>query len=182
MSRYNLKSFEGDAESQALRLAVTCESLARIMKITFELTGKIDSIVLPPQGLTSEFRDHLWQKTCFELFLSSVGRDSYLEWNFSSEGHWACYSFANYRKPAEPFKIFSAPNLLRAEHRDGRFRFEVELMLPHGLSEANLEMGLAAVLEHKSKRLSHWAVAHPVEKPDFHLRSGFQSRLSSTTR
>jgi hypothetical protein len=47
---------------------------------------------------------------------------------------------------------------------------EVLLGLPGG---AMLRLGLAAVIERSDGGLSHWALAHPGERPDFHDPAGF---------
>jgi hypothetical protein len=40
-----------------------------------------------------------------------------------------------------------------------------------------LRLGLTAVVEDHSGRMSYWALRHPAEKPDFHDAGGFVARL-----
>ena len=48
--------------------------------------------------LTSPGRaDHLWQSTCFELFLRPTTAEHYFEFNFSPSTQWAAYRFDSYR-------------------------------------------------------------------------------------
>jgi len=47
---------------------------------------------------------------------------------------------------------------------------ETLLGLPGGTL---LRLGLAAVIERTDGGLSHWAITHPAERPDFHDPAGF---------
>jgi hypothetical protein len=47
---------------------------------------------------------------------------------------------------------------------------ETLLALP---GDSTLRLGLAAVIERRDGGVSHWAIAHPSERPDFHHRAGF---------
>ena len=42
------------------------------------------------------------------------------------------------------------------------------LHLPHLLTMQPLRLGLSAVIEDDSGKLSYWALKHPSGKPDFH--------------
>jgi hypothetical protein len=44
---------------------------------------------------------------------------------------------------------------------------------------AALRLGLAAVIEDETSRLSYWALSHPAEKPDFHHADSFTVCLAA---
>jgi hypothetical protein len=53
--------------------------------------------------------------------------------------------------------------------------------LPMPRPGSPLRAGAAAVIEEKNGRLTHWALAHPAEQPDFHHRLGFVLQVGHTS-
>ena len=123
---------------------------------------------------SSERRDELWRTTCFELFVAGRG-EPYLEYNFSLSGEWACYRFASYRAGAVRCAI-PVPNVHHESSSEWLW-FDAAVALPPEFSACDLVVNVTAILESKAGALSHWALAHPAGKPDFHDRSCFLLHL-----
>ena len=127
-----------------------------------------------PRHTSTERRDGLWRTTCFELFVAGKG-DPYLEYNLSLSGEWACTRFARYRTAPEPCDI-PVPDT-DYESDPHWLWFDTAVALPSEFALADLQVNVSAVLEKVDGTLSHWALAHPAERPDFHDRSCFRLTL-----
>src|SRR6476646_7540706 len=81
---------------------------------------------------------------------------------------WAAYRFTSYRS-GKTLPAIPTPDI--AVHSEpGRYSLQASLNLD-SLSHPDQSLwhlGLSAVMEDKSGRLSYWALAHPTDKPDFH--------------
>ena len=154
-------------------------------RLVFLLFGDMARVLIPSPRPTDEPDarcDGLWEHTCFEAFFARAGETAYREFNFSPSGKWAAYDFSAYRKPANAPAAVTPPQIVR-NLSEGRLELEVLLahdVLPDGMSNASLEIGLSAVVESTDTQdgaRSYWALAHPAERPDFHHRGGFHLRL-----
>lgn len=134
------------------------------------LAGAIPDLRLPPPA-GSVRADGLWRHTCFEAFIRASGK-AYHELNFSPSRQWAAYRFGGYRKKMAEADL-DPP---RIETRADADRFELRALVA-GLSAGPLQLGLSAVIEETSGRLSYWALAHPPGKPDFHHSDCFALQL-----
>ena len=125
--------------------------------------------------------DHLWQHTCFELFIGQAGQRAYREFNFSPSGHCASYAFSDERVRAAVELDLPPPGISLQRSPDC---LVLEAWLPRlaiPLGEPCL-MGLAAVIETDDDHLSYWALHHPAERPDFHRKAGWiTSQICQTT-
>lgn len=123
--------------------------------------------------------DNLWQRTCFEVFISTPGSAGYAELNFSPSGEWAAYTFTSRRVGMRPAPLKSTPRA--AWHRtDRRLDLQVEVNLDGLLpapGDTGLRLAVAAVVEEESGTISYWALRHPAEQPDFHHADGFVLEL-----
>ena len=126
-------------------------------------------------------RDHLWKRTCAELFIAAAGAPGYHELNLAPSGDWNLYRFDGYRAAGRPEdRVTSLSARIAVE--DGRLRMAVELdLVPLGLNGVALEAGISAVLESTGGAVSHWALVHPAPVPDFHDRRAFTLRLPAPT-
>jgi hypothetical protein len=147
--------------------------------LRYLVSGKIGDLRLPP--VTAPARaDGLWQHTCFEAFLRSPPQTGYYEFNFAPSTQWAAYRFGSYRKEMRVATEFSAPMIELLSASDC-YALQVSLdvdglsMLPR---EAGWRLGLAALIEETDGRKSHWALAHPPGKADFHHPDCFAYELS----
>lgn len=141
--------------------------------LDYILTGALGELRLPEPRPPSP-ADELWRHTCFEAFLSGADSGAYREFNFSPSGQWASYRFVARRTPASAPEPSPAIPRLVWSGDPGRLRLHARLpvsVLPPGTT---WRLGLSAVLEHHDGRLSHWALAHPGARPDFHDPAGWR--------
>ena len=148
--------------------------------LRFELHGDLSKLVVPPPARYGERRDGLWQATCFEAFVRSVG-DQYVEINLSPSTAWAAYVFDTYRgEPTLP-EIDSPPLDIDRESDLLRLTAAVDLSGVEFLGgHDQWEVNLTAVIEETDGTKSYWALAHPSGKPDFHHPDGFVLELPAS--
>ena len=134
-----------------------------------------------PEARRSEAADELWRHTCCELFIGVAGDAAYREFNWSPSGQWAMYCFSAYRVRDRSMQDCAAPapRIKFAAGAEG-WTLQARLAaaaLPRGAA-AQIELGVAAVLEAADGRLSYWALRHAATRPDFHRRDTFVLRLA----
>ncbi|HSW32661.1 MAG TPA: hypothetical protein VLH36_03500, partial [Steroidobacteraceae bacterium] len=88
---------------------------------------------------------------------------------------WAFYGFTGYREGMAPLEHAMPPTVTSSITDD---RIALEAIVPRETllalpGDATLRLGLAAVIERNDGGISHWAIAHPSERPDFHDPAGF---------
>ncbi len=144
------------------------------LRLRYFVDGDVTRIVVPPHA-TSGPADGLWRHTCFEAFVAGLSSSAYCEFNFSPSTQWAVYGFTGYREGMSPL-AHATPPQVTASITDDRIALEAVvpretlLALP---GDAKLRLGLAAVIERTDGGVSHWALTHYGERPDFHDPSGF---------
>jgi hypothetical protein len=147
------------------------------LELSYIVTGNIGELCIPP--VTASARsDQLWRHTCFEAFLRASSTE-YYEFNFAPTTQWAAYRFSGYRSGKRVAEI-SAPAI---EVRSGpdRYTLQASLQLDSLFdlpSQAPWRLGLSALIEDTSGRMSYWALAHPSGKPDFHHSDCFAYEFS----
>jgi hypothetical protein len=147
-----------------------------ILLLHYFVTGKIGDLFLP--SVTAPARtDELWRRTCFEVFVRAPG-EAYYEFNFAPSTQWAAYRFSGTRSAMRVASEISAPHV-EVRSNGACFELQVSLELP---SDAACRLGLSAVIEETSGRLSYWALAHPPGKADFHHSDCFALELPATVR
>ena len=119
----------------------------------------------------------LWQTTCFELFVKSERHDAYLEFNLSPSGQWAAYRFAAYRDGMADLPVERAPRILASRDK-GAFTLAAAIDA-RAFPAGPLLCGLSAVIEEQGGGISHWALTHPAERPDFHDPACFTAPLAA---
>jgi len=131
----------------------------------YRVRGDVKSIRLPATRTKAERTDDLWRHTCFEAFVAQKNSERYAELNFSPSSEWAAYTFEKYRYNMQPLPVMRAPAVqLKIDPEVLAFDVTVQM---RSLA-ADSVIGLTAVIESIEGSISHWAVAHPVAKPDFH--------------
>lgn len=138
------------------------------LSLIFTVTGNIAALRIPP--FTTQRRiDGLWQHTCFEAFIRPPCGEDYFELNLSPSGQWAAYRFDGHRSGMRPADV---PEPRIASHEAaGVFGLVagVDLgALPELAPWETWRAGISAVIEAADGSISHWALAHPAAKPDFH--------------
>ena len=118
-------------------------------------------------------RDELWSTTCFEAFLGLPGQEAYWEINLSPNGDWAVYHFDHYRQ-GQSCQALSDEPVIRLERRHHQLRLDARLPIsPWWPGTVAPEFALTTVLDCGAAGCSHWSVAHPDDRADFHQRHLF---------
>jgi hypothetical protein len=151
---------------------------ADLLVVYYQIEGDIDQLQLPAQR-RSAHTDGLWQHTCFEAFVREKDARNYVELNFSPSSEWAIYRFADYRRGMTAVEPQQAPKII-CRRRENRLEADVDVHLSGLLPRAELQLGLAAVLEDQQGRISYWALAHAPGNADFHHDAGFVLPLAAT--
>lgn len=140
--------------------------------IWFGIRAPADRFVIPDAAEQGRV-DELWQTTCFEAFLRRNGDAAYREWNFAPSTQWAAYDFGSYREGMERPEV-QQPPYIRVEDNLTWWSFGATIAVD---ADVQWQLGLSAVLEEKDGTKSYWALAHPVDTPDFHHPDCFVARL-----
>lgn len=146
--------------------------------ISYTVDGLKDLLV-PSLTEKPQFREGLWQHTCFEFFLRPNSIKNYLEFNFSPSGDWAVFAFSGYRSATESF---DASEMVLGVHREiDANTLLVKATLDRAALARHFQQNdiwefrgnLTAVLESHEGKLTYWALTHGKLKPDFHLPETF---------
>lgn len=169
---YNEKS------SSSIQLQADFSVQGKNIFLDYRLTDPGQLVSLnPEQSRTSDVprKDELWTATCFEAFLRVPGKDSYYEFNFSTDPAWNAYAFTGYRTPQPPAetKDFRLMGLI---WKEGHLQVELENLTPYN----EFEVSLTAVLQFKDLSKTYWAVAHKGPQPDFHHVDSFVLRRGAS--
>jgi hypothetical protein len=146
------------------------------LELSYVITGQLKVLALPPVAVPQR-ADELWRHTCFEAFIQTAPGE-YYEFNFAPTAAWAAYRFHGYRHGKS---IASIPNPAISVQSDAdRYCLQALLQLDslYAPKQPLWRLGLSAVIEDKSGRLSYWALAHAADKPDFHRPESFVYEFS----
>lgn len=138
--------------------------------LRYHLEGPLKDLLLAPLNSSHQFKDGLWQHTCFEFFVKDPKATNYTEFNFSPSGDYAVYFFKNYRERDLSFTYEAQPQI-KARLSEASFDLEVKVPLLKG------DYSLTAVIEDQKKVIQYFALAHKKEKPDFHDPASFIGSL-----
>jgi len=174
---FRLRPFPGDPAPAGLILRGSAARDGEHLSLRYQLSGPLQQLQLQQTNATPARRDGLWQSTCLECFLALPQDPGYWEVNLSPAGDWNVYRLDGYRQGLHREPAGVAPALRRLPQPDG-LELVMDLPLPPPLATAGvLELGITAVIATRQGELSYWALRHPGEQPDFHLREGFVLRL-----
>ncbi|MFQ5562440.1 MAG: DOMON-like domain-containing protein [Parvularculaceae bacterium] len=153
-----------------------------VLQLRYQASGLIGDLKFP-KTKTPARTDGLWRHTCFEAFVRAGSDAGYSEFNLSPSGAWAAYRFGGYRDKITPIGDISTPAIeVRRSVDSIEFKAEFELA-GAGLPVDQLWLvGLSAVIEETSGRLSYWALKHPAGEPDFHHVDCFAVELAPPLR
>ncbi len=158
-----------------IEATITCPR-SYCLELSYFVTGQLRELSIPPTAIPKR-SDELWRHTCLEAFIQTA-HTGYYEFNFAPTTAWAAYRFTGYRQgkslaaiPIPAITVHSDPN---------RYCLQASLNLSSlYLPEQPLwRLGLSAVIEDKSGRMSYWALAHASDKPDFHRSESFVYEFS----
>ena len=170
---FSLIPFPGEEDRPDLTITGTVGRCADTLSVACTLHGNLSEIAIPAREESPGRKDRLWEETCLELFVGIGDSGRYWEFNVSPAGHWNVYRFTSYRKGMrEEPAIASLPSGVRAQPGALRISLDLDLgkILPSG---EPVEVGVCAVIRTIEGKTSHWALAHPGPRPDFHRRDGF---------
>ena len=153
------------------------------LRLRWVLQGALGGVRLPEPGALRR-GEELWRHTCFEAFVAADGKAGYVELNFAPSREWAAYAFARYREGGPLTDSRLVPQIVVRRESD---TIAVDALvalddLSVSYQDAVLLVGLSAVVEATSGRLSYWALRHPVGRPDFHHHEAFALRLEPPGR
>jgi hypothetical protein len=145
-----------------------------VLDVQYRIEGEMDRVRIPARG-SPRIAEQLWQHTCCELFLRVQAAEPYHEFNFSPSGEWAAYAFGRYRqggllRDAELDPQVHASANAEALELGATVRLE---RLSGAYPDVRLALAIATVIEACDGSRSHWALAHPAERPDFHHPGAF---------
>ena len=148
------------------------------LTLRYRVEGRVADLLIPPPAPPAR-TDELWRHTCFEAFLKAPDGEAYLEINLAPSGQWAAYLFDGYREGMRDAPLAAAP-VIQFHATDDALDLSADLDLT-GLvpPDAPWQAGLTAVVEETGGRTSHWALAHPPGRADFHYLDGFALTLPS---
>jgi hypothetical protein len=158
-----------------IEAAITC-SRPYCIELSYFVTGQLEELSIPPTA-TPRRADELWRHTCFEAFIQTAPT-GYYEFNFAPTTAWAAYGFTGYRHGKS---LAAIPIPAITVHSDpDRYCLQASLNLRslYMPGQPLWHLGLSAVFEDKSGRLSYWALAHASDKPDFHRSESFVHEFS----
>lgn len=154
----------------------------RALSLLFRMTCNVTGLRVPTATITAR-SDGLWRHTCFEVFLRGPQGLAYYELNFSPSTQWAAYRFNDYRSGMSIAHEIGASDI-KVHANEECFELQTSVVLnnqPAILPSGEpWHLGLSAVVEERSGRLSYWALRHPPGKPDFHHSDCFAHELAAT--
>lgn len=151
--------------------------------LRYVVTGNVADLRLPPMAAPAH-TDELWQHTCFEAFVRASPGGAYYEFNFAPSTQWAAYRFDGYRSGMHVADEIGAPRI-DVQSNGGSYELQASLALdglPDLPGDAAWRLGLSAVIEEADGNISHWALAHPPGKADFHHSDCFALELPAAWR
>ncbi len=176
MKRHNLTNFSQDWPETKVHAEVNVTGTR--INIAYIVHG-IESLLVPPAAKSPQFREGLWQHTCFEFFARPNSMMNYVEFNFSPSGDWAVFGFSGYRTALEKFD--GRNMVIEVGSEKTASSLQVEAILDRRALNAHFQQdkpwefrgNLTTVLESTDHKLSYWALCHGKIKPDFHLPETF---------
>jgi hypothetical protein len=147
--------------------------------LRFVLEAPMAQIRVPPAVSRPGPKHLLWQHTCFEAFVALEPGGPYHELNLSPSGEWAVYGFSRYREGEALPPDTLAPGIATSASPD---RLELTASIPlerlsKDYASAPIHLALCGVVEDVRGGISHFALRHLGEKPDFHHAESFTLRL-----
>ena len=177
--RFLLIPFPGEGNLAGVTIGGSIARRADTLSVRCEVRGDLSKVEIPAAAEAPRRKDRLWEETCLELFLGTADSGEYLEFNLSPSGHWNVFRFTRYREgKREETAITSLPFDVRIGQDALELSMELEVgtIIPAGKV---VQVAVAAVVKTVAGDTSHWALAHPSSRPDFHRRDGFALTIPS---
>ncbi|MCF4966355.1 DOMON-like domain-containing protein [Nostoc sp. CMAA1605] len=170
---FSLQPFPSAELSPDLKITGNISRENNQLAITYQLTGDLKQVVIPPLVDIPNRKNELWENTCFEFFLGMQNYSRYWEFNLSPAGDWNIYRFDDYRRGMQeeiafnqlPFIVQSQPDSLMLS-----LNFDLNQIIP---SAQSLEVAITTVVKQIDNHVTYWALVHKGAEADFHLRDSF---------
>lgn len=159
-----LKVF-GGSEASAFSIVAGFDRSQKSLRLFWEIQGPLEELILPPQVENPEYKEGLWEKTCFEFFCGKAASPHYDEWNFSTSTDWAHFSFESPRQRQVPQRTKRPLTV--------DFHLESTMLARMSVELEKIDFdvfNLSCVLEHSTRVKTYWALDHRRSQPDFHDR------------
>ena len=143
----------------------------------YRVRGEVSRIRLP-EATKNVRTDGLWRHTCFEVFVGPKDGSSYVELNFAPSSGWAAYTFDNYRFGMKPLATLKPPTIDFGSEAD---LLAIDVSMQMRLLTLDSKLGFSAVIEDVDGQVSHWSLAHPAAKADFHDASAWSASVQRPT-
>ena len=164
--------------SSSLSVDAKLEVQSQGFLLSFEITGKgVNQVLINDRNPKPIRKKDLWKETCFECFFGVGGTKNYFEFNGSSSGDWALYSFDDYRQGMKDVPVSANPVMEKFEKSPSKII--CVWRIPYFTKNIIQNASFTAVIKTSatSDEVSYWALKHTGEKPDFHLRNSFIHRF-----
>ncbi len=144
-------------------------AMAGALGLSYRLEGPLHDLVLPDAGPARRGVD-LWRSTCFEAFVRAPC-GAYGEINLTPDGAYCAYRFDAYRRVGARDWDLGAPALDVVRAGDV-LTMDAQVRVQDPALQGRMKVGLTVVIQSAAHELSFWALAHPLERPDFHHPEG----------
>lgn len=139
--------------------------------IHYHIHGPLEKILIPKLLSEKSRQDELWRHTCLEAFFSSelTASSPYFEINCSPSGNWNAYGFSSYRQGMCLANL--TVELTQVEINSESAVFEICISgtcLRHAK-----HCGITSILEFNDGSKAYFALKHPGNQADFHLKDSF---------
>lgn len=144
----------------------------------YEVCGNIETIQFPKASIAASRKDELWTATCFEFFVATKDQPQYWEFNMSPSGDWNVFVMDAYRRVG--FRAETKISRLPFDFKKHSHEYSLDVLAnlnPIIPADRNIQIGIAAIVQSTDGQETYWALAHPAQHADFHLREGFTITL-----
>lgn len=158
----------------AVEITGTVARINNRIALHYAIRGDVKNILFPVPASIPARKDDLWKATCFEFFIAIQDQPRYWEFNMSPSGNWNVYAMDAYRQVN--MRAESAFTQLPFEFRKttDNISLDISVDLNRILQPENiLEIGITTIIQANDGNETYWALAHPGQLADFHLRDGF---------
>ena len=154
------------------------ERVENELSIRYVVQGEIENLHLPTASASPARKHDLWKATCFEYFLAIQDQPRYWEFNLSPSGDWNVYAMDAYRRIGfrEEASMHQLPFEFKQKDHGLSLTLSVDLT-PILHPEQKIQLGITAIIQTKEGNETYWALVHPSQQADFHLRKSFVIEL-----
>jgi hypothetical protein len=144
------------------------------LSIHYVVSGDIENILLPAQTDSPARQDDLWKATCFESFIAIKDQPQYWEFNMSPSSKWNVYAMDAYRQVNMREEMAFTQLPFEFKKNDNEITLDISVDLNPILEpDQVLQIGVTTIIQTVDGNETYWALKHPGQQADFHLRDSF---------